>query len=93
MLRKVVHKQSSNSQVTSGIEPENDQTPLILPDLSPTREDLDDSQTDESGKTSVSNDNDDDTTTSTFTDSDNSGTTENNAGDNSESIVNAVCLC
>jgi hypothetical protein len=71
---------SSNSQVRSEAEPEIAQTPLILPDLSPTREDLNDGQTDESAK---SNDNDD-ATTSTSTDSDDDGTTENNADDNSD---------
>jgi hypothetical protein len=74
---------SSNSQVSSKAEPEIAQTPLILPDLSPTREDLNDGQTDESGKTSDSNDNDN-AITSTSTDSDNSDTTENNADDNSD---------
>jgi hypothetical protein len=73
---------SSNSQMKSEAEPEIAQTPLILPDLSPTREDLNDGQTDESGKISDSNDNDD-ATTSTSTDSDDGGTTENN-GDNSD---------
>ena len=71
-------------QVRSETESEIAQTPLIIPDLAPTREDLDDSQTDESAKTSDSNDNDDDTTTSTSTDSDDGDTTENNAGDNSD---------
>jgi hypothetical protein len=75
---------SSNSQARSEAEPEIAQTPLILPDLSPTREDLNDGQTDESAKTSDSNDNDDATTTSTSTDSDDDGTTENNADDNSD---------
>jgi hypothetical protein len=74
---------SSNSQVRSDAEPEFAQTPLILPDLSPTREDLDDGQTDESAKTSDSNDNVD-VTTSTSTDSDDGGNTENNADDNSD---------
>jgi hypothetical protein len=74
---------SSNSQVRSEAEPEIAQTPLILPDLSPTREDLNDGQTDESGKTSDSIDNDD-ATTSTSTDSDDDGATENNADDNSD---------
>ncbi len=54
------------------------QTPLILPDLSPTKEDLNDGQTDESGKTSDSNDNDG-ATTSTSTDSD-----DNDVADNSD---------
>ena len=74
---------STNSQARSGAEPEIVQTPLILPDLSPTREDLNDGQTDESGKTGDSNGNDD-ATTSTSTDSDDGDTTENNAGDNSD---------
>jgi hypothetical protein len=74
---------SSNSQSRSEAEPEIAQTPLILPDLSPTREDLNDGQTDESATTTDSNDNDD-TTSSTSTDSDNSDTTENNADDNSD---------
>jgi hypothetical protein len=74
---------SSNSQVRSEAEPEIAQTPLILPDLSPTREDLDDGQTDESANTDDFNDNDD-ATTSTSTDSDNGDTTENNADDNSD---------
>jgi hypothetical protein len=73
---------SSNSQASSEAEPEIAQTPLILPDLSPTREDLDDGQTDESAKTSDSSDNDD-AMTSTSTDSDDGGATENN-GDNSD---------
>jgi hypothetical protein len=68
----------------SQAESKASQTPLILPDLSPTREDLNDGQTDESAKTSDSNDNDDATTTSTSTDSDDDGTTENNADDNSD---------
>jgi hypothetical protein len=67
---------------SSQAESEASQTPLILPDLSPTREDLNDGQT-ESAKTSDSNDNDD-STTSTSTDSDDDGTTENNADDNSD---------
>jgi hypothetical protein len=71
---------SSNSQVRSEAEPEIAQTPLILPDLSPTREDLNHGQTDESGKTSDSID----ATTSTSTDSDDDGATENNADDNSD---------
>jgi hypothetical protein len=66
----------------SQTESEASQTPLILPDLSPTREDLNHGQT-ESAKTSDSNDNDD-ATKSTSTDSDDSGTTENNADDNSD---------
>ena len=74
---------SSNSQVTSGTEPEIAETPLILPDLSPTKEDLNDGQTDESAKTSDSNDNDD-STISTSTDSDDGDITENNADDNSD---------
>jgi hypothetical protein len=74
---------SSNSQARSETEPEIAQTPLILPDLSPTREDLNDGQTGENGKTSDSNDNDD-ATTSTSTDSDDGDITENNADDNSD---------
>ena len=74
---------SSNSQARSEAEPEIAQTPLILPDLSPTREDLNDDPTDESAKTSDSNDNDD-ATTSTPTDSDDESTTENNADDDSD---------
>jgi hypothetical protein len=65
---------------SSQAESEASQTPLILPDLSPTKEDLNDGQT-ESVKTSDSNDNDD-ATTSTSTDSDDGDTTENNADDN-----------
>jgi hypothetical protein len=57
-----------SSQTESKTESETSQTPLILPDLSPTKEDLNDGQTDESGKTSDSNDNDG-ATTSTSTDS------------------------
>jgi hypothetical protein len=68
---------------SSQAESEASQTPLILPDLSPTKEDLNDGQTDENAKTSDSNDNDD-VTTSTSTDSDDDGTTENNADDNSD---------
>ena len=71
------------SQAESKTESETSQTPLILPDLSPTREDLNDDQTGESGKTGDSIDNDD-ATTSTSTDSDDDGTTENNADDNSD---------
>jgi hypothetical protein len=74
---------SSNFQARSETEPKIAQTPLILPDLSPTREDLDDGQTDESAKTSDSNDNDD-ASTSTSTDSDDDGIAENNADDNSD---------
>lgn len=74
---------SSNSQVRSETEPQIAQTPLILPDLSPTREDLNDGQTDESAKASDSNDNDD-AITSTSIDSDDGDTTENNADDNSD---------
>lgn len=74
---------SSNSQATSEAEPEIAQTPLILPDLSPAREDLDDGQTDESAKTSDSNENDD-ATISTSTESDDGDTTENNADDSSD---------
>jgi hypothetical protein len=74
---------SSNSQVRSETEPQIAQTPLTLPDLSPTREELKDGQTDESVKTTDSNDNDD-ATTSTSTDSDDGDTTENNADDNSD---------
>jgi hypothetical protein len=73
---------SSKSQASSEAEPEIAKTPLILPDLSPTREDLNDGQTDESAKTTDSNDNDD-ATTSTSTDSDDGDTTENNGDDNS----------
>jgi hypothetical protein len=47
-----------SSQTESKTESETRQTPLLLPDLSPTKEDLNDGQTDESGKTSDSNDND-----------------------------------
>jgi hypothetical protein len=66
---------SSNSQVKSGSESETAQTPLILPDLSPTREDLNNAHTDESAKTVDSNDND---ATSASTDSD-----DNDVADNS----------
>ncbi len=74
----------------SQAESKTSQTPLILPDLSPTKEDLNDGQTDESTKTSDSDDNDGDTTSpSTSTDSDDDGTTENiadgNSGDEQES--------
>ena len=48
---------SSNSQVKSGSESETTQTPLILPDLSPTREDLND-QTGDNAKSMDSNEND-----------------------------------
>ncbi len=74
---------SSNSQASSEAEPEIAQTPLVLPDLSPTREDLNDGQTDESATNTDSNDNDD-ATSSTSTDSDDGDTMENNADDNSD---------
>ena len=67
---------------SSQAESKTSQTPLILPDLSPTKEDLNNGQTDESGKTSDTNDNNG-ATTSTSTDSDDDGITENNADDNS----------
>lgn len=60
---------SSTSQVKSETESETTQTPLIFPDLSPTREDLNNVQADESTNTVDSNDNDD---------------AENNDGDNSD---------
>ena len=66
---------------SSQAESDASQTPLILPDLSPTKEDLNDGQTDDNAKTSDSNENDD-ATTSTSTDSDDGGTIENNADDN-----------
>jgi hypothetical protein len=65
-------------QTESKTESETSQTPLILPDLSPTKIDLNDGGTDESGKTSDSNDNDG-ATTSTSTDSD-----DNDVADNSD---------
>lgn len=75
---------SSTPQIKSEIESETTQTPLILPDLSPTREDLKNNvEADESTKAMDSNDNEGGTT-STSTDSDDSGTTENNAADNSD---------
>jgi hypothetical protein len=77
---------SSNSQVKSGSESETAQTPLILPDLSPTREDLNNAQADESTKTVGSNDNDDTTSTtltSTSTESGDNDVVENNDADNS----------
>jgi hypothetical protein len=75
---------SSNSQASSEAEPEIAQTPLILPDLSPTREDLNHGQTDESGKTSDSIDNND-ATTSTSTDSDDNDVADDNSDDKQES--------
>lgn len=53
---------SSTSQntlpINSETEAETTQTPLILPDLSPTREDLNDDQTGENAKSIDSNEND-----------------------------------
>jgi hypothetical protein len=69
---------SSNSQVKSEAESETAQTPLILPDLSPTREDLNNAQADESAKTVDSNNNDN-AATSASTDSD-----DNDVADNSD---------
>jgi hypothetical protein len=72
--------QSSNTSqntlpTNSETEAETTQTPLILPDLSPTREDLNNAHADESAKTVDSNDND---ATSASTDSD-----DNDVADNS----------
>jgi cytoskeletal protein RodZ len=74
---------SQSSQTESKTDSETSQTPLILPDLSPTKEDLNDGQTDESAKTSDSNDNDD-ATTSTSTGTNDGDTTKNSADDNSD---------
>jgi hypothetical protein len=65
---------------SSQAESEASQTPLILPDLSPTKEDLNDAQTDESAKTSDSNGNDE-ATTSTSTDSDDNDVADNSDGE------------
>lgn len=63
---------------SSQAESETSQTPLILPDLSPTREDLDNTEDDESAKTVDSDDNDDVTTsTSTSTDSGDNSNADN----------------
>jgi hypothetical protein len=76
---------SSNSQVKSDTESETSQTPLILPDLSPTRDDLNNAEADEGMKTSQqSTDNGNaPTSTSTSTDSDDNEPVENN-GDSSD---------
>jgi hypothetical protein len=78
---------SSNSQVKSDTESETSQTPLILPDLSPTRDDLNNAEADEGIKTSQqSTDNGNaptSTSTSTSTDSDDNEAVENN-GDSSD---------
>jgi hypothetical protein len=77
---------SSNSQVKSGSESETAQTPLILPDLSPTREDLNDDQTGENAKSMDSNENDaasvsDD---NNFADNSNDGQETENNGDSED---------
>jgi hypothetical protein len=69
-------------QAESKTESETSQTPFIFPDLSPTREDLDNAKADESATSeSTSYDN---VPTSTSTDSDDNGNADNSDDDEQE---------
>ena len=65
-----------SSQTESKTESETSQTPLILPDLSPTKEDLDNAKADESAN-SESTGNDNSPTSTSSTDSDDSNNADN----------------
>ena len=72
----VIQSCPQSSQAESKTASETSQTPLIIPNFSPTREDLDNTEADEGARSADSDDNDD-ATSSTLADSGDNDNAEN----------------